>query len=188
VRLDGVAVGHLGPGARRARGLAFVPEERLGCGTVPPMTLAENGLLTGYRTGLVRQGLVRREAVQRFVGGIIERFGVRSAGPSARAASLSGGNLQKFIVGREISLNPRVLIVAQPTWGVDVAAAAFLRQSLVDLSRRGTAVLVVSEELDELFEICDRIAVMFAGELSAAVPAAATDRDAVGLRMAGIAA
>jgi simple sugar transport system ATP-binding protein len=152
------------------------------------MTLAQNGLLTGYRTGVVRRGLVRAAAVRRFAEGIIERFGVRCSGPTARAAALSGGNLQKFIVGREIGASPRVLVVAQPTWGVDVAAAAFLRQSLIDLSRRGTAVLVVSEELDELFEICDRIAVMFAGQLSTAVPAAATDRDAVGLRMAGVAA
>ncbi len=188
VRLDGAPVGHWGPGARRARGLAFVPEERLGCGAVPDMTLAQNGLLTGYRTGVVRRGLVRAAAVRRFAEGIIERFGVRCCGPTARAAALSGGNLQKFIVGREIGASPRVLVVAQPTWGVDVAAAAFLRQSLIDLSRRGPAVLVVSEELDELFEICDRIAVMFAGQLSTAVPAAATDRDAVGLRMAGVAA
>jgi simple sugar transport system ATP-binding protein len=186
VRLDGKPVGDRDAGARRARGLAFVPEERLGCGAVPAMTLADNALMTGHRRALVRHGLVRRGAVRDFASRIIEGFGVRCSGPGARAGSLSGGNLQKFIVGREIALDPRVLIVAQPTWGVDVAAAAFLRQSLIDLSRRGAAVLVVSEELDELFEICDRIAVMFGGRLGEAVPSATTDRDAVGLAMAGV--
>jgi simple sugar transport system ATP-binding protein len=186
VWLDGRPVGDWDAGARRAYGLAFVPEERFGCGAVPAMTLADNALLTGHRRDLVRHGLVRRGAVRECAARIIDAFDVQCAGPDARAGALSGGNLQKFIVGREIGLEPRVLIVAQPTWGVDVAAAAFLRQSLVDLSRRGAAVLVVSEDLDELFEICDRIAVMFAGRLGAPMPAAMTDRDAVGLAMAGV--
>ncbi len=186
VRLDGEPVGDRDAGARRARGLAFVPEERLGCGAVPTLTLADNALLTGYRSTLVRHGLVRRGAVRDRASRIIDAFAVKCSGPGARAGALSGGNLQKFIVGREIGLDPRVLIVAQPTWGVDVAAAAFLRQSLIDLSRRGAAVLVVSEELDELFEICDRIAVMFDGRLGRPVPSATTNRDAVGLAMAGV--
>jgi simple sugar transport system ATP-binding protein len=188
VLLDGVPVGHLGAAARRALGLAFVPEERLGRGAVPDMTLAQNGLLTGNRRGLVRRFLVDRRAVGRFAGAIIERFGVVCRGISSRAASLSGGNLQKFIVGREMSLAPRVLIVAQPTWGVDIAASAFLRQSLVDLSRRGAAVLVVSEELEELFEICDRIAVIYRGRLSAAGRREATSIEEIGMAMAGIGA
>jgi ABC-type uncharacterized transport system ATPase subunit len=89
-------------------------------------------------------------------------------------------------VGREMSLSPRVLIVSQPTWGVDISASAFLRQSLVDLSRHGAAILVISEELDELFEICDRIAVIFRGRLSDATPRAATNVEEIGLLMAGI--
>ena len=112
-------------------------------------------------------------------------FDVRCSGVRAAARSLSGGNLQKFIVGRELTLAPRVLVVAQPTWGVDVAAAAFLRQRLVDLSRAGAAVLVISEELEELFEICDRIAVLHAGRLNAAKPRADLSIEAVGLAMAG---
>ena len=185
VYLDGEAVGHLGVAARRARGLALVPEERLGRGAVPGMSLGDNGLLTGHRLGLVRGGLIARGGVARFARTIIERFGVVCSGVSSVAASLSGGNLQKFIMGREMSLAPRVLIVSQPTWGVDVAAAAVLRQNLVDMSRGGTAILVVSEELEELFEICDRIAVMYRGRLSEAAARDMTSIEEVGLLMAG---
>ncbi len=187
VRLDGEPVGRLGADARRARGLAFVPAERIGRGTVPSMTLGENGLLTAHRCGLVRHGLIDRGAVRGFAGRVIDEFGVRCRGAAALADSLSGGNLQKFIVGREMSLAPRVLIVAQPTWGVDVAAAAFLRQRLIDLSRGGAAILVISEELEELFEMCDRIAVIYRGTLSAAKPCATTSIGEVGLLMAGVA-
>ena len=107
---------------------------------------------------------------------------------SAEAASLSGGNLQKFIVGREVLQNPQLLIASQPTWGVDIGAATFIRKSLVDLRNAGAAILVVSEELEELFEICDRIAVMAKGRLSAPVAAAATSVTEIGLLMTGLSA
>ena len=142
-------VGHRSPGQRRALGLHFVPEERLGRGAVPEMGLAHNLLLTRREAvgafGWLRTGVLRDQAA-----GIIERFKVKAAGPQALARSLSGGNLQKFIVGREIMLKPKVMIVAQPTWGVDVGASAVLRQALLDLSRNGVAILVISEELEEL--------------------------------------
>jgi ABC-type uncharacterized transport system ATPase subunit len=185
VALNGEPVGHLDVAARRARGLAFVPEERLGRGTVPGMSLADNGLLTGHRLGLLRRGLIRRREVGRFARAIIDQFGVKCSGEAALAGSLSGGNLQKFVVGREISLAPSVLIIAQPTWGVDVAAAAYLRQRLIDLSRNGSAVVVVSEDLEELFQICDRIAVMHRGALCDAKLCANTDSEEIGLLMAG---
>ena len=188
VVLGGEAVGKLGVAGRRERGLAFVPEERLGRGTVPGMTLADNALLTAHRSRMVRKGLIDRGRVEQFAHEVIEGFGVHCRGSSSLAGSLSGGNLQKFIVGREISLAPRVLIVAQPTWGVDLAAAAFLRQSLVDLARRGAAVLVVSEDLEELLEICDRIAVIYQGRLSAGAPRSAADIEQIGLLMAGVGA
>jgi ABC-type uncharacterized transport system ATPase subunit len=188
IRLDDESVGDLGVAERRARGLAFVPEERLGRGAVPHMTLADNALLTGHGRGLVRRGFIDRGKVGAFTRKIISEFGVKCVGIAATARSLSGGNLQKFIVGREMSLAPRVLIVSQPTWGVDVAASAFLRQALIDLSRRGAAVLVISEELDELFEICDRIAVIFQGRLSDAKPRTATNVHDIGLLMAGVGA
>jgi simple sugar transport system ATP-binding protein len=185
ILLDGQPVGDLDAARRRALGLALVPEERLGRGAVPGMSLADNALLTAHRDGLVRRGFIDRGKVAALAQRIIERFDVRCGGPGAVARSLSGGNLQKFIVGREVSLKPRVLIVAQPTWGVDVAAAAFIRQTLIDLSRAGTAILVISEELDELFEICDRLMVLARGRLSPAKPLAGTSIEEIGLAMAG---
>jgi simple sugar transport system ATP-binding protein len=111
---------------------------------------------------------------------------VRCGGTDAEAKSLSGGNLQKFIVGREILLRPRVLIAAQPTWGVDVGAAAFIRQSLIDLRNAGAALLVISEELDELFEICDRIAVIAKGRLSPTRRTSETSVEEIGVWMSGL--
>jgi simple sugar transport system ATP-binding protein len=185
MRIDGRDVGTLDTAQRRALGLAFVPEDRLGRGAVPDLSLADNALLTAWRCGLTRHGFVQERATDRYAAGVIDAFGVRSGGPHAAARSLSGGNLQKFIVGREIRQAPRVLIAAQPTWGVDVGAAAQIRQTLIDLRAAGCAVLVISEELDELFEICDRIAVIAQGVLSPALPLAATSAEAIGLLMAG---
>ena len=185
IRLDGKDVSHLGPGERRTRGLCSVPEDRLGEGSVPSLSLAENVLLTANRGGAIRGGLIRFDWIERFAQRCIASFDVRSAGPGAQAASLSGGNLQKFIVGREILQEPGVLIVAQPTWGVDVGAAMVIRQALLDLRDKGTAILVISEELDELFEIADRIAVIAGGHLSEGVARNATNRDQIGLAMTG---
>jgi simple sugar transport system ATP-binding protein len=185
ILLNGVAAGRLDAAARRALGLAFVPEERLGRGAVPEMSLADNALLTAHRQGLTRRGFIRSEAVRAYAQATIERFKVKAPGPLAPARSLSGGNLQKYIVGREILQGPRVLIAAQPTWGVDVGASAQIRQALVDLRDEGVAVLVVSEELDELFEICDRIAVIARGRLSPAKPTRETDAEDIGLSMSG---
>ena len=132
------------------------------------------------------RGLVKRHAVVDFAKRCIESFRVKCSGPMAPANSLSGGNLQKFIVGRELMQSPKVLIVAQPTWGVDVGAAAFIRQALVNLRDTGAAVLVVSEELDELFEVCDRIAVIADGRLSPIVDTRQTDVETIGLWMSGM--
>ena len=113
------------------------------------------------------------------------RYGVRTTGPDAAARSLSGGSLQTFIVGREIGQGPKVLIAAQPTWGVDVGASAQIRQALIDLRDNGVAVLVVSEELDELIEICDRLAVIALGRLSPAKSVHDTSAEEIGMLMAG---
>lgn len=186
VLIKGQAAGHLDAARRRSLGLRFVPEERLGRGAVPEMSLELNALLTGYSSGLSSQGLIQYPKLQAFAQACIERFNVKAAGPEALAKSLSGGNVQKYIVGRELMLNPEVLLIAQPTWGVDVGAASFIRQTLLDLSQAGVAVLVISEELDELFEICDRIAVIASGQLSTAKPVAETSREEIGLLMGGI--
>jgi len=187
VRISGFDAGRMAPGRRRRLGLCFVPEERLGRGAVPSMSLAENAILTAARTrGFLRRTLLDFKAARAFAAECIERYNVKCGGPNAQARSLSGGNLQKFIVGREIMQDPKVLIVAQPTWGVDVGAAAFIRQAIIDLRNQGCAVLVISEELDELFEICDRMAVIAKGRLSPAKPAAETNVEEVGVWMSGM--
>ena len=186
IHLEGQAIGHLNAGQRRNKGLVFVPEERLGRGAVPPFSLSHNALLTAHRKGMKNWGMVRYSKAREFADKCVARFDVRCGGSGDDARSLSGGNLQKFIVGREIMLKPKVMIVAQPTWGVDVGAAAVLRQALVDLSRNGVAVVLISEELEELFEISDRIAVLAQGRLSAAQPKALTTAESVGLKMSGL--
>jgi simple sugar transport system ATP-binding protein len=185
VVICGTPAGTLDAAARRALGVAFVPEERMGRGAVPEFSLVDNALLTAHAQGLVRHGFVLRDAVRAYAESVISAFDVHAAGPDAAARSLSGGNLQKFIVGRELRQQPKVMIAAQPTWGVDVGAAAQIRQALIDLRDAGAAVLVVSEELDELFEICDRIAVIARGRLSDARPARETSAETIGLMMAG---
>ena len=186
IRFGERPVAHLGAGARRRLGLAFVPEDRLGRGAVPDLSLADNTLLTAWRQGLVRAGLVRGARVRAFAERCVRTFDVRCGGILAAARSLSGGNLQKFIVGREILQQPRLLIAAQPTWGVDVGAAAAIRQALIDLRNRGVAVLVISEELEELFEIADLIAVIAGGRLSPTRRPGETDQESIGLWMSGL--
>jgi simple sugar transport system ATP-binding protein len=183
VRLDGAPIGELGPRARRRRGLRYVPEERLRHGAVAELTLAENAVLTVDR--LQRSGFVQTAAAADYAGEIVRRFDVRCPGPRAHAGSLSGGNLQKYLVGREVLAGPRVLLVHQPTWGVDVGAAAAIRNALIRLRSDGCAVLVVSEEIDELFELADRIMVMAERRLSPAVPAQRLSVDELGRWMAG---
>ncbi|HTT13272.1 MAG TPA: ABC transporter ATP-binding protein [Burkholderiaceae bacterium] len=185
IRLFGRTIGAAGPRTRRRLGLHFVPEERLGRGAVPPLSLAHNLLLTRRepigRAGWLLQGLLRSMAQT-----IIARFNVKASGPRATARSLSGGNLQKYIMGREIDARPKVLIAAQPTWGVDIGATAQIRAELLALRDAGCAVLVVSEELDELFEIADRLVVIAKGRLSPAVATQAATREQIGQWMSGL--
>ncbi|MGA1327847.1 MAG: ABC transporter ATP-binding protein [Rubrivivax sp.] len=183
--LFGEPVGRLGPGPRRRLGLHFVPEERLGRGAVPSMSLAHNTLLTRTE-GVGAAGWLRLPVLQRQAAHLIERFRVKAGGPMAAARSLSGGNLQKFIVGREIDARPRVLLVSQPTWGVDVGAASQIRSELLALRDEGCAVLVVSEELDELFELADRLQVIARGRLSPSVPTAQATVEQIGQWMSGL--
>jgi simple sugar transport system ATP-binding protein len=185
VRLCGQDVARLNPAQRRTLGLRFVPEERLGRGAVPGMHLADNCLLTGATAGLVRHGMVHSRAARAFARATIDQFAVKCDGELALATSLSGGNLQKFIVSREIRLVPTVMLVAQPTWGVDIGASLLIRQALIDLRSAGTAVLVISEDLDELFAICDCLAVIARGRLSATAPTAGLAVETVGVWMTG---
>lgn len=185
VRLFGADIARAGPRKRRALGLHFVPEERLGRGAVPTLSLAHNTLLTrGEAVG--PGGWLRMGAVKAQADALIRRFNVKAGGAGAAAKSLSGGNLQKFLVGREIDAKPRVLVVSQPTWGVDVGAAAQIRAELLALRDAGCAVLVVSEELDELFELSDRLQVIARGRLSPSVARRDATVEQVGQWMSGL--
>jgi ABC-type uncharacterized transport system ATPase subunit len=185
IAVKGHNAGRLSPGRRRALGLHFVPEERLGRGAVPSLSLARNLMLT-RKEAVGAGGWLKSGALQAQAGRIIARFKVKCGGPQAVARSLSGGNLQKFIMGREIDAKPALLIVSQPTWGVDVGAAAQIRGELLALAGAGCAVLVVSEELDELFEISDRLYVMAKGQLSPSLPRGQATVELVGQWMSGL--
>ncbi|GAP36211.1 ABC transporter ATP-binding protein [Piscinibacter sakaiensis] len=185
ITLFGQPIGHHPPRRRREAGLHFVPEERLGRGAVPTLSLAANTLLT--RTEAVgRSGWIATGQVSELARHLIQRFNVKAGGPGAAAKSLSGGNLQKFLVGREIDARPKLLIVSQPTWGVDVGAAALIRGELLKLRDAGCALLVVSEELDELFEICDRLVVIAQGRVSPSIPTAEATVEQIGIWMSGL--
>ena len=185
ITVSGQSAGKLGPKQRRALGLHFVPEERLGRGAVPQLSLARNLLLT-RREAVGASGWLSPARLQAQAGRIIGGFSVKAGGPQAVARSLSGGNLQKFIMGREIDAKPTLLIVSQPTWGVDVGAATQIRGELLRLAGAGCAVLVVSEELEELFEICDRLYVMAKGRLSPSLPREQATTELVGQWMSGL--
>jgi simple sugar transport system ATP-binding protein len=185
IQVGGTSVGRMGPAHRRHLGLHFVPEERLGRGAVPTLGLAHNLLLT--RTDSVgRSGWIDLKALKQQAERIIGKFNVRAGGPDAAAKSLSGGNLQKFIVGREIDANPKLLIVSQPTWGVDVGASAQIRSEILALRDAGCAVLVLSEELEELFEISDRLHVIAKGRLSPSIERARATVSLIGEWMSGL--
>jgi general nucleoside transport system ATP-binding protein len=189
LRMGDTDVSAMRPGGRRKLGLHFVPEERLGRGAVPTLSLAHNLLLTRtesitaprFAGGWIRVGQLQDHAKR-----IIDTFKVKANGPGAAARSLSGGNLQKFIVGREIDASPKLFIVSQPTWGVDVGAAAQIRGAILALRDAGCAVLVVSEELDELFEVSDRLHVIARGSLSPSVPLAEATVEKIGEWMSGL--
>jgi len=184
--IDGNEVGRSGPLARRRLGLCSVPEERLGHAAVPEMSLWENAVLSA-RTGqgLVNRGFININKAVDFANRVVKDFGVRTAGVGHAARSLSGGNLQKFTVGREILQSPNVMIANQPTWGVDANAAATIHQVLLDLARDGAAIIIISQDLDELMAISTRIAVIAEGNLSAADPVGQVTVEMLGTRMGG---
>ncbi len=186
ITLKGHDVSREGPVARRARGLLSGPEERLGHAAAPNMSLVENGVLTAARRAkLVRRGFIDWGKAGDFAQSVIDRFDVRTPCVQTAARALSGGNLQKFVIGREIVQAPEVLVVNQPTWGVDAAAAAAIRQALLDLAADGAGILVISQDLDELMEISDNFAALNEGRLSAMRPVADLTVEKIGLMMGG---
>ncbi|MFD0909488.1 ABC transporter ATP-binding protein [Ruegeria arenilitoris] len=186
IRFNGQPIGKLGPTARRRLGVLTAPEERLGHAAAPDMSLTENALLTGsVRESLEKNGFLKWADTRIFAEKIIQAFDVRTPGPENAARSLSGGNLQKFVIGREVLQNPEVLVVNQPTWGVDAAAAAAIRQAILDLAAKGTAVVCISQDLDELMEISDSFAALNEGRLSAPRPTTGLTVEEIGLMMGG---
>ena len=187
IAMDGHPVGQLHTSARRKRGLGAVPEERNGHAAVADFTLSENTVLTARdRLGMVSGGLIRAGAARTFTGEVIAAFAVKALGPGATAGSLSGGNLQKYIMGREILQKPSVLVVNQPTWGVDAGAAAAIHQALVDLAATGSALVIISQDLDELLKLCDTLAVINVGRLSAKLNVGEISIEEIGLLMGGV--
>jgi len=187
IEIEGQAAGKMGPNERRLSGLASVPEKRLGHGAMPDMDLVDNAFLTAYkRLGLIKNGLIDTAKTSLFSQKIIEEFAVKTPGSHVPATSLSGGNLQKFIIGRELLQNPDIIIVAQPTWGVDAGAAQTIRQELRKLAAKGAAVLVISQDLDELFEISDRIGAICGGKLSKFYDTSEITTEQIGMLMAGV--
>jgi len=186
VNYQGQSISHLGPNARRKLGLLTAPEERMGHAAAPDMSLTENAVLTATtRQKLANKGFVNWRKARSFAEDVISTFDVRTPGPQNTARSLSGGNLQKFVIGREIMQTPDVLVVNQPTWGVDASAAASIRQALLDLAAKGTAVICISQDLDELMEISDRFAALNEGRLSAPRPAQGLTVEEIGLMLGG---
>jgi simple sugar transport system ATP-binding protein len=187
ITIDGYGIGMLGTTGRRKRGLCAVPEERNGHAAVGDFTLADNSVLTARdRLGMVMMGLINGGAAKTYTGKVIADFAVKALGPGSTAGSLSGGNLQKYIMGREILQKPSVLVVSQPTWGVDAGAAAAIHQALVDLAAAGSAIVVISQDLDELRALCDTLAVVNSGRLSAARPVKDFSIEEIGLLMGGV--
>ena len=186
IQLNGISLGHFPPNKRRALGVLAAPEERLGHAAAPDMSLTENAMLTAMtRQSLSKSGFLDWPRAEVFAERVINQFDVRTPGPKSAARSLSGGNLQKFVIGREVLQDPSVLIVNQPTWGVDAAAAADIRQALLDLASKGAAVIVISQDLDELMEISTSFVALNTGRLSAVRPMAELSLDEIGLLLGG---
>jgi general nucleoside transport system ATP-binding protein len=190
ISFRGIACGHKGVSERRLTGAGFVPEERLGHGAVPTMSLSDNLFLSravsdarAFLKGVFK--VLNRSSISAAAKRIVEVMDVRKSAEDPDAGALSGGNLQKFLIGRELDRNPSVLVVNQPTWGVDAGACARIRQAIVDLARGGAAVLIISQDLDELFEISDRLAVMHHGKLSLPMPIQNATLEHVGMLMGG---
>jgi len=187
IQLDGQPIASMDAVGRRNLGLCAVPEERNGHGAVVDFSLTDNAILTAReRMGMASSGILYGGVATTYARKVIDDFAVKTTGPGSLAGSLSGGNLQKFIMGREILQDPEVLIVSQPTWGVDAGAAAAIHQAIVDLAEKGSAIVVISQDLDELLAISDRMAVINEGRLSKTLNVGEASIDEIGLLMGGV--
>lgn len=174
------------PRRMQGLGVAHIPEDRIGAGLLTTLPLTDSFILPRHASApFSRLGWLRRRAIRAFVAEQIERFAIRTEGPNVRAGTLSGGNLQKVLLARELAFEPKVLIAAQPTRGLDVSAVEFVHGQFLEMRERGRAVLVVSDDLEEIFALADRIVVMYEGRIVADLEAERTSVADVGLLMAG---
>ena len=182
----GTDIRNYSPHKRRQLGIGFLPEERHGHSAVTNMKLTENTLLTNHNNPVIQKNnIVKNENLEKLTNDIIDKYDVRTPFQNPQASSLSGGNLQKFVIGREIIKKPRVFFVAQPTWGVDIGATKFIRNSLIDLANDGCGIIVISQDLEELFELADNICVLFRGKLSESKPLQELSSEKIGMLMGG---
>jgi general nucleoside transport system ATP-binding protein len=187
IRLNGVEVGGRSPAEVRDAGLAYVPEERMRDGLIADFTVAENLMLIDHRSRrFSRWGFLANGAIRRHCASLVSAFSVKTPSLDTLSRSLSGGNIQKLIMARELSGEPRVLLVSQPTRGIDVGASQYIHERLIEQRRQGTAILIISEDLDEVLALSDRILVMYEGAIIGEVDPGATSKEAVGLMMAGV--
>jgi general nucleoside transport system ATP-binding protein len=175
-----------GPAAAVAAGVGRIPEDRLGEGVVADLAVDRNLALETRRSpAFQRLGFLRRGRLAEHARALIRAYDVRCEGPGQRAGLLSGGNIQKLLLGRVLELNPRLILADQPTRGLDVGAVAFVHGRLLDARRRGAAIVLVSEDLDELLRLSDRVAVLHRGRLSPTMPASGVTARELGLLMTG---
>ena len=183
---NSIDIKNFNPKKRRDMSIAFVPENRLGHSAVPELTLSENILISQFpNNNFITNGMINYRNINAQAKKVIDEFNVVTPGIDAKASSLSGGNLQKFVIGREILTNPKLLIISHPTWGIDAGAEHSIRKSLIELAKNGTSIIVISQDLDELFEISHRISVIFNGKLSKSYETRNISVSEIGLLMGG---
>ena len=176
----------LNPQQRRNLSISFVPEDRLGHSAVPELSLVENTLLSRfYNNKFTKNKLIQKKFLHDHTESIINLFNVKCSDTNSNASSLSGGNLQKYVIGREILSKPELLIISHPTWGIDAGAENFIRQSLIKLSKLGTSIIVISQDLDELIQISHKLSIIYNGTLSKSFYTDSIDIEKVGLLMGG---
>ena len=171
---------------RRKLSIGFVPEDRLGHSAVPELSLSENILLSQFLgNDFSKMGILDFKKIDLYTKDVIKKFNVKTPSEKVFAKNLSGGNLQKFVIGREVNSKPKLLIIFQPTWGVDTGAESFIRQSLIKLSKEGSSLIVISQDLDELIEITHHISVISNGILSKPLETKNLDIKKLGMMMGG---
>ena len=170
------------------RGMGYIPEDRLHEGSLPGFSVRENLILKDYTTSDISSSIfLRKKQIDKFSTNLIDTYKIKCPDMNTSCASLSGGNIQKVILAREITRNPKVLIAVYPIRGLDIGAAEYVHKQLIYARATGMAVLLISEELEELLDLCDRIAVIYEGKILKTIPAVEADNKKLGLLMAGVA-